>query len=477
MKSCSESASILDATNMILRRFGRKFLALWMIILSQVLVVWFIIHYNHVNSKLVARYEIRDFRFVESREKRNEKQSENSTSISLDSMRSIALQNSTGKQNNVTQVKYEKIATASNNGRHTKLFQTSLRPATELERPTTNKAKPSSKPSIDIVNDYYPFVDFKFVFPEISPNVRRTSNIFLMVLVNSGAKGDMFRKRREAIRQTWGSQNNCEQRKALGDERLKDLRWLLVFVVGKAGPGTNDDELNKAEAKQHNDMLVGNITDDYINNVIKFYMGQVWASRFDITYTLKTDDDVYVRIPRVLEYLVNAKFPRPFYGGMTYPKIRVNREIGGKWTVSWKYYGETHFPKFNPGAFFILSSDLLNKLFNYVYIRKPFHTDDAYVGVAMRDFGVNITTISTFNVRPNMNKFIYIAKDHIISATDGFGHNMDPESNRFLHCRLKTVACQRTQSVERETKLQESNHPVSTTWNWSENSELKNGGN
>jgi hypothetical protein len=219
-----------------------------------------------------------------------------------------------------------------------------------------------AKPSIDIVNDYYPFVDFKFVFPEISPKVHTTPNILLMVLVNSGAKGDRFRKLREAIRQTWGNHGNCEQRNALGDERLKDLRWLLVFVVGKAGWGTNDDELNRAEARQYNDMLIGNITDNYINNVIKLYMGLVWASRFDIKYILKTDDDVYVRIPRILEYLVNATFPKPFCGGVTYWRFgKVYREIGAKWAISWRYYGETHFPKYNPGAFFILSSDLLNR--------------------------------------------------------------------------------------------------------------------
>jgi hypothetical protein len=302
--------------------------------------------------------------------------------------------------------------------------------------------KPATRPSIDIVNDYYPFVDFKFVFPEISPKVETTPDIFMLVLVNSGAKGDEFRKRRDAIRQTWGSSHgNCEQLKALKDGRLKDLRWLMVFVIGKAGPGTNDDELNVAEAKEHNDMLIGNITDNYINNVVKFFMGQVWASKFKIKYTFKTDDDVYVRVPRVLEYLANAKFPRPFYGGMTYLPIRVNRVIGGKWTVSWKYYGEVNFPMFNAGAFFILSTDLLNRLFNYAYIRKPFHTDDAYVGVAMRDFGIKITTIFSFGVRPDMNEFVRKAKDCEILKFDGFGHNMDPESTKFLHKKLETLVC------------------------------------
>jgi hypothetical protein len=309
------------------------------------------------------------------------------------------------------------------------------------ENPIGTTRKPTAKPSIDIVNDYYPFVDFKFVFPDISPKVETTPEIFMMVLVNSGAKGDEFRKRRQVIRQTWGNQSNCEQRKALADERMKDLRWLLVFVVGKAGPGTNDNELNMAEARQHNDMLIGNITENYLNNIIKFYMGQVWASKFDIKYTMKTDDDVYVRIPRVLKYLVNVKFPRPFYGGWTYAGTLVNRKIGGKWTVSWKYYGEKDWPRFNPGAFFILSSDLLNRLFNYVYIRKPFHTDDAYVGVAMRDFGVKITTISTFRIDPDMNMQIPKLKDCYLLGKTALGHNVDPIASKILFDRYETMLC------------------------------------
>ncbi|XP_028392501.1 beta-1,3-galactosyltransferase brn-like [Dendronephthya gigantea] len=180
-----------------------------------------------------------------------------------------------------------------------------------------------------MVNDYYPFVDFRFVYPDISPKVDETRKIFMIILVNSGAKGIKFRQRREAIRQTWGSTGNCEQLKALGDGRLKDLRWLLALVVGKAGPGTRDDELNEAEARRYNDMLIGNITDNYINNIIKFYMGHLWANKFDVKYTMKTDDDVYVRIPRVLEYLVNAKLPRPFYGGSSLaPSHRMRRYMG-----------------------------------------------------------------------------------------------------------------------------------------------------
>ena len=315
-----------------------------------------------------------------------------------------------------------------------------------VETNTSTTAEPEIKPenkTIDIVNDYYPFVDFKFVFPEISPSNVDSRNLFMIVLVNSGATVN-YRKRREAIRQTWGNRTHCEQRKALGDERLRNLRWLLVFVVGKAGQGTNDDELNKAEARQHNDMLIGNITENYLNNIIKFYMGQVWASRFDIKYTMKTDDDVYVRIPRVVEYLVRARFPTPFYGGWTYAGTLVNRKIGGKWTVSWKYYGEKDWPRFNPGAFFILSIDLLNRLFNYVYIRKPFHTDDAYVGVAMRDFGVKITTIHSFRIASDMNVQIPKLGDCSLLGKIALGHNIEPKVSKILFDRYEAMLCGKT---------------------------------
>ena len=72
--------------------------------------------------------------------------------------------------------------------------------------------------------------------------------------------------------------------------------------------------------------------------------------------------------------------------------VRLANLFGRKWTLDYKYCEETRFPNFIPGAFYILLSDLLNLLFNYVQMKKtiPFHTDDAYAGVAMRDFKVNV---------------------------------------------------------------------------------------
>ena len=297
--------------------------------------------------------------------------------------------------------------------------------------------------TVDMVNSYHPFIDFRLVIPEISPKVTNTSNIFIMVLVNSSAKGEKFRKHREVIRQTWGNRSNCEQCQLMSDQNIKHLRWLLVFVVGKAGQETDDDQLNLNEARQNNDMLIGNIEDNYINNIIKFYMGHIWASQFSIKYTLKVDDDVYVRIPGVLKYLVNAKFPKPFYGGARNRPTKVIRDINSKWAISWKYYEEKRYPAYISGAFFILSSDLLYRLFEFVYIKKPFHIDDAYVGIALRNFGVNATRIPSFRLRARVNETSYIRrlKDQFIKNSVAIGHNMTIESIRIFHKRLETILC------------------------------------
>ncbi len=156
--------------------------------------------------------------------------------------------------------------------------------------------KPTKKAEIDMVNDYQPWIDFKFVYPEVQPTIQGPRDFYLVVLINSGAKGDEFRQRRAKIRETWASRKTCEYTNAMNISNVKDLKWILVFVLGKAGG--QEDERNIEEAKIHNDMIIGEISDNYLNNILKFYMGQLWASMLGAKYTLKTDDDVYIRIPK-----------------------------------------------------------------------------------------------------------------------------------------------------------------------------------
>ena len=221
------------------------------------------------------------------------------------------------------------------------------------------------------------------------------------------------------------------------DPKLKDLKWKVVFVLGKSG--SDNDKRNSQEAREHNDMIIGDVDDNYINNIIKFYMGQLWASTLQPKFTKKTDDDVYVRVPGVIEYLVKGNITRPFYGGVNYLKKPVLRTPGGKWSISRKYYAGNVFPTFNGGSFIILSTDLLNRLFNYVHHRKPFHTDDAYLGVAMNDLNVTATHIKSFVVHYYMPTNLKRFNDCQIQAIVAFGHALDLASSKTLHNKLEKM--------------------------------------
>ena len=299
--------------------------------------------------------------------------------------------------------------------------------------------KPTKKAEIDMVNDYQPWIDFKFVYPEVQPTIQGPRDFYLVVLVNSGAKGNEFRQRRAKIRETWASKKTCEYTNAMNISNVKDLKWILVFVLGKAG--SQEDERNIEEAKIHNDMIIGDINDNYLNNILKFYMGQLWASTLVANYTLKTDDDVYIRIPKVIEYLVSLGSPTRFYGGQTYLNYPVIRRAGSKWGISKKYFPEKTWPPFNAGGFIIMSTDLLGGLINYVYIRKPFHTDDAYVGVAMRDFKVKVVHILSFVVENSMPSLIRTKNNCDILKLIAYGHSLNTDAIQYLHKRVEDL-CQ-----------------------------------
>ena len=301
----------------------------------------------------------------------------------------------------------------------------------------THKPLSTKKPSVDMVNDYVPYVDFKFVYPEIQPRMGEDSHFYLVILVNSGAKGNLYRQRRAKIRETWASKNTCEYSNTMNNTKLKDRKWILVFVLGKTRGA--DDQLNIEEAKKYNDMIIGNITDNYLNNILKFYMGQIWASFLGTKYTLKTDDDVYVRIPKVIEYLISMRSPSRYYGGGTYRRSVVARWPGGKWSVSKKYFAEDVFPPFNAGAFILLSTDLVGELINYVHSRKPFHTDDAYIGVAMRDLKVKVVHILSFVIENNMGALVHSKDNCYILKVLAYGHSVKPRNMEHVHKRVEEL--------------------------------------
>ena len=123
----------------------------------------------------------------------------------------------------------------------------------------------------DAANPYY--YKFNLVVPSTVPKETNTNDFFLIILVNSATRGSQYRDRRNGIRESWAKKECCENFHAISDPIIKQYDWKLVFMLGKSGLNTNDDILNVEEAERHNDILIGNIYDNYLNNTVKVYMG------------------------------------------------------------------------------------------------------------------------------------------------------------------------------------------------------------
>ncbi|KAK3752071.1 hypothetical protein QZH41_002499 [Actinostola sp. cb2023] len=186
-----------------------------------------------------------------------------------------------------------------------------------------------------------------------------------------------------AIRKTWGNSTTSHG----------DYKWRLFFALGLSTDGAFNRH-NHHEALQYNDVIIGNFSDTYRNIIIKTFMSHYWAfSKFSCRYVLKTDDDVYVRVSQLSHWLAKADSPLHFYGGFISYQHPVTR-TQDQWYISREEFNESVWPPFAYGAFHVLSTDLLPAYFHYTqFRRKPFHTDDAYMGVVARDLGVKAINI------------------------------------------------------------------------------------
>ena len=76
---------------------------------------------------------------------------------------------------------------------------------------------------------------------------------------------------------------------------------------------------------------------------------------------------------------------------------------------------------------------------NYVYIRKPFHTDDAYIGVAIRYLKVKVVHILSFVIESNMSTLVRAKDDCYILKVLAYGHGVRAEDMEHVNKRLENL--------------------------------------
>lgn len=156
---------------------------------------------------------------------------------------------------------------------------------------------------------------------------------------------------RTAIRQTWG---HFGQRRDVA----------VLFMLGK----TKDAKLEKAlkfEENLYGDVVRGRYYDSYSNLTLKTISSLEWVSNHcnEAKFMLKTDDDMFINVPRLLSFINKHIKDKNVIFGRLAKKWKPFRNKKSKYYVPLLQYKPAVFPDFTTGPAYLMSRDVIEKLY------------------------------------------------------------------------------------------------------------------
>ncbi|XP_033098039.1 beta-1,3-galactosyltransferase 1-like isoform X2 [Anneissia japonica] len=200
-------------------------------------------------------------------------------------------------------------------------------------------------------------------------------DIFLVVFISTIHKNFDQRK---AIRETWGSL------KEVGGKKIT-----TVFLLAK----TSDKSLQKMveeEDKQYKDLIMEDFQDTYKNLTLKTIMGMKWVSMYcpHAKYVMKTDDDMYVSYPNIVNYL--SSHPDTQKGLAMGFLINGSpiRDPKSKWYMPRETYPGNRYPPFLSGTGYVMSLDVARRTY-VASVDTPFlYLEDVFCATVWDKIGV-----------------------------------------------------------------------------------------
>ena len=259
--------------------------------------------------------------------------------------------------------------------------------------------------------------------PEINPHnikylinnghkiCKRESNEEILLLAFIPVLPDRFEERR-LIRSTWTD-------KSLFPEIQH------VFIMGNSTEDINLDL--KEENDMYGDIIQEEFVENYYNLTLKTLTGLKWASIYcpNAKFVLKVDDDVIVNSFSLIKYLksFNSSLTNSILCRVWKDPI-VNRNESSKFYVSYSEYSGKIWKNYCDGPAYLITGDLVPKLYHRSLSVKSIRFEDVYLGVVADDLNasyVNLTRSYSFkkhwyldqvqrinHTKYNLRYFIYV---------------------------------------------------------------------
>ncbi|KFM78224.1 Beta-1,3-galactosyltransferase 5, partial [Stegodyphus mimosarum] len=219
----------------------------------------------------------------------------------------------------------------------------------------------------------------------------------LLVFVASSADHFMQRK---AIRETWG---------------LKLLQnaynYRIVFLLGKGQQYKQD--LIADEGYRYGDLVQINLTESFRNLGRKSVAGLEWARTFcrKADFVMKTDDDILIHIPNLLNALNSAKSPDTLLMCHENRMRKILRKdlldqvslppSYHKYEVSENELPGEYYPPYCSGMAYVFSAAVRDRLLEASFVTPVFFIEDVYLtGFCRHKAGIVITPHIGITLRP-----------------------------------------------------------------------------
>ncbi|XP_041694516.1 UDP-GlcNAc:betaGal beta-1,3-N-acetylglucosaminyltransferase 7 [Coregonus clupeaformis] len=218
----------------------------------------------------------------------------------------------------------------------------------------------------------------------------------LMVIKSIATQHD----RREVIRKTWGKEQVVDGKK------LK-----TVFLLGT--PSNKAEKANHQKLLEYEDYIYGDILqwdfqDSFFNLTLKETHFLKWFSTFcaDVRYIFKGDDDVFVSVANIFEYLKASTYVKNLFVGDVLFKAKPIRKKENKYYIPQALYNKTHYPPYAGGGGFLMDAPLARRLYWASDSLELYPIDDVFLGMCLEVLQVTPikhNAFKTFGLVKNRN--------------------------------------------------------------------------
>ena len=204
---------------------------------------------------------------------------------------------------------------------------------------------------------------------------------------------------RQTIRETVGllAKENKFVRDVDRNRKMTDVSVKLMFAIGQDGDQNTDMKV-KNESRLHGDILQAEFVDSYFKLTKKMLLVLKWVSLYcaEIEYLLKSDEDVFVNVPLLVEYL--EKFPPKLKGSIHgYMNHRPSVRRLGKWAVKFDEYPLSQYPDYMSGNSYVISGNIVPRMCMVAEYLPYMPIEDAFItGVLAKVIETNLIPHDAF---------------------------------------------------------------------------------